>query len=129
MSRRSRRPWSFRRRTVRSLETVHRTVAELEQRVAEQSEQRALLLEVARSLRAEATAISESLTQLETRLSEQINELERSLTTAREGSASLDDIESVLKDLKASQEHLATEQARYQIAFRDDLAYLLDDLY
>ena len=34
MSRRSRRPWSFRRRTVRSLETVHRTVAELEQRVA-----------------------------------------------------------------------------------------------
>jgi len=114
---------------VRSLETVHRTVAELEQRVAEQSEQRALLLEVAGSLRAEATAISESLTQLETRLSEQINELERSLTTAREGSASLDDIESVLKDLKASQEHLANEQARYQIAFRDDLAYLLDDLY
>lgn len=114
---------------MRSLETVHRTVAELEQRVAEQSEQRALLLEVAGSLRAEATAISESLTQLETRLSEQINELERSLTTAREGSASLDDIESVLKDLKASQEHLAAEQARYQIAFRDDLAYLLDDLY
>ena len=129
MSRRSRRPWSFRRRTVRSLETVHRTVAELEQRVAEQSEQRALLLEVAGSLRAEATAISESLAQLETRLTEQINELEHSLTTAREGSASLDDIESVLRDLKASLEHLATEQARYQIAFRDDLAYLLDDLY
>ncbi|NDA60269.1 MAG: hypothetical protein EBY56_10230, partial [Actinobacteria bacterium] len=77
---------------MRSLETVHRTVAELEQRVAEQSEQRALLLEVAGSLRAEATAISESLAQLETRLSEQINELEHSLTTAREGSASLDEI-------------------------------------
>lgn len=82
-------------------------------------------------LRSQLAELTEGLSRLDTRLSAMGAELTNQLTELGSeidalGGAGLD--ADALTDLKTAQVRLAQEQARYQIAFRDDLAALAERL-
>ena len=116
-----------RKKTALALETLTAEMAVLRSEVADH----------VRSLDAErdkVRAVGERLAQLEARVSSMGTELARQIhelgteidSVAREASeAGLTDVVTTLRE---SQVRLAAEQARYEIAFRQDLAALADQL-
>ena len=59
------RPWSFRKRTIRSLEHVHETINALEANIAALSAERAQTEQSLRELQAETTGLSELFRSLQ----------------------------------------------------------------
>lgn len=82
-------------------------------------------------LAAKLAAIDERVTSVSTELANQLTELSHEIdgleSTARSSDSSGPD-EAVLGELRESQVRLAGEQARYQIAFREDLARIAEQL-
>jgi len=83
--------------------------------------------------RLDLNGIEERLTEFETRITAVSTELANQITELGTELASLDrppahEAEAMLTDLRDAQTRLASEQARYQIAFRQDLAELADRL-
>jgi hypothetical protein len=74
------------------------------------------------------TALEGRLTSVVTELSNQLSELGNDIETlnSRESGTPID--EGTVEELRDTQTRLATEQARYQIAFREDLARLAEQL-
>ena len=84
--------------------------------------------------RARSSEIADRLGEIETRvgslggeLSRQLHELSTELDQLTAKAAD-DDTATRLAEIRESQVRLATEQARYEYAFREDLARLADDL-
>lgn len=128
-------------------EAAELRVAEAERRVAEAEERLAAAERAVQAATEEASTAGERigtvdarLTQVSTELANQLAELSGELDAAAARSASVDDEPVVdaeqslgldpelVEELLDAQERLAAEQARYQIAFRQDLADLADRL-
>ena len=79
-------------------------------------------------LAAQVTALDARLTSVSRELANQLTELGNDIDTLqqRPDGAAVD--EAVLDGLQDAQTRLANEQARYQIAFRSDLARLAEEL-
>ena len=82
----------------------------------------------ARTLHDKLTTLDDRLTSVSTELANQISELGTDLDaiSARPPAEGVD--AGALDAVKAGQVRLANEQARYQIAFREDLARLAQEL-
>lgn len=80
-------------------------------------------------LRALLAALDERVTAVSTELANQITELGNDLEGVGERTPDGERPPTVMVDeLRTGQERLANEQARYQIAFREDLARLAEQL-
>ncbi len=115
------------KKTREAVEVLQAEVSALRDQVAEQTAQSAAEREVARS-------IAERIAGLETRVSGMGSELSRQLhelgSEIEELSKRAEEagVAEVVESLKNAQMRLATEQARYQITFRQDLAALANQL-
>lgn len=80
------------------------------------------------------TAVEQRITAISIELANQINELGNdidalaSMPASPGGGATADVSDEVLAELRTAQVRLANEQARYEIAFRQDLAALAEQL-
>jgi len=79
-------------------------------------------------LAAKLAALDERITSVSTELANQVTELGRDIDALGDRPAGDGPGEAVLGELRDGQVRLATEQARYQIAFREDLARLAEQL-
>jgi len=90
--------------------------------------------EALRDLQARMEELSNGLTQMDARLTSMGTELTNQLSELGQEIDALANLEGepleggLLNDLKATQVRLAQEQARYQIAFKQDLAELAERL-
>jgi uncharacterized coiled-coil DUF342 family protein len=115
------------KKTRDAVEALQAEVSSLRDLVAEQSAHAAAEREAAR-------AIAERIAGLEARVSGMGSELSRQLhelgSEIEELSKRADEagVAEVVEALKNAQTRLATEQARYQITFRQDLAALANQL-
>ena len=117
----------FRKRTTKDLEWITSTMKALEQRVGRLDAERSSLADRLEEIAARAEAIDVRLTTVSTELARQLDELGSELTGGE--STGLDDtVEEIFTELREGQTRLANEQARYQIAFRQDLANLVEQL-
>lgn len=117
----------FAKKTRQAIESMQAELVALREQVEQQSA--ALISE-----RATAQSIAERIAALEGRVSGMGSELSRQLhelgTEIEELSKRADEagVLEVVDALKAAQVRLATEQARYEITFRQDLAALANKL-
>lgn len=117
----------FRKRTTKDLEWITSTMKALEQRVGQLDAERSSLADRLEEIAARAEAVDVRLTTVSTELARQLDELGGELAGGE--STGLDDtVEEVFTELREGQTRLANEQARYQIAFRQDLANLVEQL-
>ena len=96
---------------------------ELASHIAQLATERSMRIEVAERLSALEGRVSSMGGELSRQLHELSDEIEQ-LTN----SSSQSETDAVLTALKTSQARLANEQARYEIAFRQDLAALAEQL-
>lgn len=73
-------------------------------------------------------ALDSRITSVSTELANQLNELGNDIESLHNRPSGEAVGDEALGELRGSQERLATEQARYQIAFREDLAKLAEQL-
>jgi hypothetical protein len=118
---------------VQALDSLNGKIAELAERVS-------LTSADARHAREETVALQQRISNVTTELANQLGELGSeidALANGRAESASKPDevvvveqviAPEVLDELKTAQVRLANEQARYEIAFREDLATLAEQL-
>ena len=116
-----------RRRQQEAFEELWAEVARLREMLDEQSSS-------LDAQRARSSEIAGRLGEIETRvgslggeLSRQLHELSREMDELTAKAAD-DDTVARLAEIRESQVRLATEQARYEYAFREDLARLADEL-
>ena len=85
----------------------------------------ALVTGAANALDQKIAALDSRVTRMTTELSNQLHELGNDLATLSEND---DDsaVETTLTELRANQTRIANEQARYEIAFRQDLAEIAE---
>jgi predicted nucleic acid-binding Zn-ribbon protein len=120
--------FSSSKKTRQAIQTLHDELSALREHIAEEKSR-------ADADRAISHAIAERITALEARVSGMGSELSRQLhelgTEIEELSKRADDaaVMEVVDALKTAQIRLATEQARYEITFRQDLAALADQLF
>jgi DNA repair exonuclease SbcCD ATPase subunit len=136
---------SFFRRTARNAEDLERVKTEIGrlEKTLQRYDARAKQVEnaiaaqpdTATSLRDRVDAIAEQLNALEGRLATVSTELANQLSELGNDIEALNDRppgapveEGTLDELRDTQTRLASEQARYQIAFREDLARLAEQL-
>jgi hypothetical protein len=107
-------------------------VDELSAQVAQLAERLAATDSAARSTGDHVAAIDERLNNISTELANQISELGRDIDALADRSpdapASAQVSDELIDALRAGQVKLANEQARYEIAFRQDLAALAEQL-
>jgi len=84
----------------------------------------------AQTARAQAAALDDRLESVSTQLTNQLAEIGREIDSlaSREATGGRAADESAVVDLRTSQVRLASEQARYEIAFREDLAALAEQV-
>lgn len=120
--------FSSSKKTRQAIQALHDELNALREHIAEEKSR-------ADADRATSHAIAERITALEARVSGMGSELSRQLhelgTEIEELSKRADDaaVMEVVDALKTAQIRLATEQARYEITFRQDLAALADQLF
>jgi hypothetical protein len=110
-------------------ETAEVLVA-LQAQVAELAERVSATQADSRQARELATAVDVRITQLGSELTCQIDELAGEIEDVRRIATTSTTVDSsaVIEELRVGQVRLANEQARYEIAFREDLAQLADQL-
>lgn len=73
-------------------------------------------------------ALDARITSVSTELANQLSELGNDIESLQKRQPDEPVADDVIQNVRDSQERLANEQARYQIAFRDDLAKLAEQL-
>ena len=115
------------KKTRDAVEALQAEVSTLRDLVAEQSAQAAAEREAARSIAERIAGLEARVSGMGSELSRQLHELGGEI---EELSKLADEagVAEVVEALKNAQTRLATEQARYQITFRQDLAALANQL-
>jgi chromosome segregation ATPase len=126
------------RRQVSRIDGVNAKVAALDAlngRIAELADLVTASANDARSAKDQAASLNERISNVSTELANQLGELSRELDAlgSRPAAAPVlgtDQVatEEMIEELHEAQVRLAAEQARYEIAFRQDLANLADQL-
>lgn len=115
------------KKTLKAIEALQSEILELRSLLSEQSAQIS-------SQNLTSQSVADRLSGLETRVSGMGSELARQLHELGDEIEQLskraedDGVAEILATLKATQVRLASEQARYEITFRQDLAQLADQL-
>ena len=115
------------KKTLKAIEALQTEILELRSLLSEQSAQIS-------SNRVTSESVANRLSGLETRVSGMGSELARQLHELGDEIEQLskraedDGVAEIIATLKATQVRLASEQARYEITFRQDLAQLADQL-
>ena len=118
----------FRKRTTKDLEWITSTMKTLEQRVGRLDDERSALADKLQEIADRAEAVDVRLTTVSTELARQIDELGSEVNRDNPAGVDSDAITEIFTELRDGQTRLANEQARYQIAFRQDLANLVEQL-
>lgn len=105
--------------------TLHEEVSALREQVAEASHQAQTDRDALASLLQQVVTIETRVTSMGAELSRQLHELGTDIEQLQQHVGDDSVMESV-QSLKSAQIRLATEQARYEITFRHDLAALAD---
>lgn len=100
------RPWSFRKRTIRSLEHVHETINVLEANIAALSAERAQTEQSLRELQTETTSLSELFRSLRAATTLQIEALESALQDSSDPAEVASSIERLIAEARAFQSEL-----------------------
>lgn len=100
------RPWSFRKRTIRSLEHLHETINALEANIAVLSSERAQTEQSLRELQAETTGLSELFRSLQAATTLQIEALESALQESSDPAEVASSIERLIAEARAFQSEL-----------------------
>ena len=128
------------RREVSKIDGVNAKVAALEAlngKIADLADHVTASANDAKSAKDQAASLNERISNVSTELANQLGELSRELdeigsrpapSAAPVLAADQTATEEMIEELYESQVRLATEQARYEIAFRHDLANLADQL-
>ena len=108
-------------------EALRAEVAVLRSELTKRTNDLSLVTAAANGLDQRITAIDTRLTQMTAELSNQLHELGGDLETLSRREHQPVAVEA-LDELRVSQTRIANEQARYQIAFRQDLAAIAEQL-
>ncbi len=104
----------------------------LADQLAQLAERVAISSNEARVAREQAAELDARIASVSTELANQLNELGREIDgfAAREvtGDGQVEVSDEIIEALRSGQVRLASEQARYEIAFREDLAELAEQL-
>ena len=100
------RPWSFRKRTIRSLEHVHETINVLEANIAALSAERAQTEQSLRELQTETTSLSALFRSLRAATTLQIEALESALQDSSDPAEVASSIERLIAEARAFQSEL-----------------------
>lgn len=109
------------------ISSVNVTDEEARSQLTELAERLAATADDVRIARDQAATIDARVSNVATELANQLGELSRELDVLVERTATSTD-SVVIEQLRVGQVKLASEQARYEIAFRQDLAALADSL-
>jgi chromosome segregation ATPase len=113
--------------TVDDLEAIRAEVAALRTELTKRTNELSLVTAATNGLDQRISAIDTRMSGMSTELANQIHELGREIEqlASREHDA---ETKAAVEQLRTSQVRIANEQARYEIAFRQDLAQLAEQL-
>ncbi len=109
------------------LETLKTELVALREELTKRTNALSLVTAMTNGLEQKISVIDQRVTKMTTELSHQIHELGseiESLTKSSQDNASRE----ALEQLRVNQIRIANEQARYEIAFRQDLAELVEQI-
>ena len=109
------------------LETLKTELVALREELTKRTNALSLVTAMTNTLEQKISIIDQRVTKMTTELSHQIHELGseiESLTKSSQNNASRE----ALEQLRVNQIRIANEQARYEIAFRQDLAELVEQI-
>jgi chromosome segregation ATPase len=109
------------------LETLKTELVELREELTKRTNALSLVTAMTNGLDQKISIIDQRVTKMTTELSHQIHELGSEIETLTKSSQDNASRES-LEQLRISQIRIANEQARYEIAFRQDLAELVEQI-
>ncbi len=109
------------------LETLKTELVELREELTKRTNALSLVTAMTNGLDQKISIISQRVTTMTTELSHQIHELGSEIETLTKTSQDNASREA-LEQLRINQIRIANEQARYEIAFRQDLAELVEQI-
>ncbi len=109
------------------LETLKTELVELREELTKRTNALSLVTAMTNGLDQKISIISQRVTTMTTELSHQIHELGSEIETLTKTSQDNGSREA-LEQLRINQIRIANEQARYEIAFRQDLAELVEQI-
>jgi len=109
------------------LETLKTELVELREELTKRTNAISLVTAMTNGLDQKISIIDQRVTKMTTELSHQIHELGSEIETLTKSSQDNASREA-LEQLRISQIRIANEQARYEIAFRQDLAELVEQI-
>ncbi len=113
--------------TQSDLETLKSELAELRGELTKRTNALSLVTAITNGLDQKFSVLDQRITTMTTELSHQLHELGteiESLTNVSQDTASRE----ALEQLRVNQIRIANEQARYEIAFRQDLAEIIEQI-
>ncbi|MEO8162948.1 MAG: hypothetical protein ABI590_04130 [Ilumatobacteraceae bacterium] len=113
--------------TVADLDALRSELTQLRSELTERSNELSLVTAAANGIDQRITAIDTRLTNMTAELSHQLHELSSDIEAVASKDGDSSSVE-VLEQLRVSQTRIANEQARYEIAFRQDLAVIVEQL-
>ena len=113
--------------TVADLNTLRSELAQLRSELTKRTNELSLVTAAANGIDQRITAIDSRLTNMTAELSHQLHELSSDIEAVTSKESDSSSVE-VLEQLRVSQTRIANEQARYEIAFRQDLAVIAEQL-
>ncbi len=109
------------------LETLKTELVALREELTKRTNALSLVTALTNGLDQKISIIDQRVTTMTTELSNQIHELGSEIETMTKSSQDIVSREA-LEQLRVSQIRIANEQARYEIAFRQDLAELVEQI-
>ena len=113
--------------TVADLDALRSELAQLRSELSKRTNELSLVTAAANGIDQRITAIDTRLTNMTAELSHQLHELSSDIEEVAKHGAESGSMEA-LEQLRVSQTRIANEQARYEIAFRQDLAVIAEQL-
>lgn len=122
------RPWSFRKRTIQSLEHVHETINALETNIAALSSERAQTEQSLRELQAETAGLSELFRSLQASAVSQIEALELALQESSDPVEVASSIERLIAEARAFQSELDDRVTAHKNSISEGFDEILSSL-
>ncbi|MFA5774040.1 MAG: hypothetical protein WC864_01525 [Ilumatobacteraceae bacterium] len=113
--------------TVADLDALRSELAQLRSELSKRTNELSLITAAANGIDQRITAIDTRLTNMTAELSHQLHELSSDIEEVAKRDSDSASSEA-LEQLRVSQTRIANEQARYEIAFRQDLAVIAEQL-